>query len=923
MRIMPKSYKYLLLSISCLTILSIAGIMTSCSKNNTNQREKELVNADSIMEVAYRYYDQAKFNKSIDTCRAAMKIYKNAGDSSSLSDCYSHMSACFQRISINDSALNYGFTGLRIDERLKDKDRLSSTYNNLAAIYLSIECPREAKTFINKAIDYELSIKPEHPNKLSIRYGIAAEVYLKLNNTDSALMYISKSFAIDSAAADTVHMARRLAVMGDIYTARGQKDDALKSYNQAIEQLTATGDKYSLMITYKNLGALHEKSGNPSKALECLEKSTEIARECNARRILQQNYFMMATLLKGSNQGKAFDYLSKSNNLKDSIYYDATSDLTSHYAMMLESQQKQITIEEQQHSLTTQRLIIIATSIAVLLLLLVSAALFFINLLRMRAQRAEKNAEQMKDLFFTNVTHEFRTPLTVILGETEALRTQDTSNDNQPRYNAIINQGNHMMELVNQLLSISKVRSAIGSLEWHHGDIAMMAKMIIENMKLNAEAQDKTIEFSSDGKDYNIDFVPEYCHSIMTNLIANSLKFTDEGGVIKVDISRTKNKAILTISDNGCGIKSKDLPHIFELFYQGDTEKSSIGTGIGLSLVKQMTEAMNGSIDVKSEEGLGTTFVINIPVRHDNGGYPQWVPKILSQPHPATVQNEDADGIEDHELPDSGEKPIALIVDDNDDVAMYIKHVLDGKYDIVRASNGNDGLSKAREIIPDIIITDLMMPVIDGYEMCRQIRADELLNHIPIIIVTARSSDKDRLEALAVGADAFLVKPFNNEELKALVENLLNSRQLLREKFQVKLNSPIDEPVLEPMIENTLQSPTIAVISQKNTAFIEKVKAVISKNIDNSDMNSTFIADKMNLSQRQLNRKVKSVIGIDTASYIREVRISVAKDMLINTDDPVTEIAEKCGFDSSSYFSKIFKQETHCTPTEYRKKQSE
>ena len=264
-----------------------------------------------------------------------------------------------------------------------------------------------------------------------------------------------------------------------------------------------------------------------------------------------------------------------------------------------------------------------------------------------------------------------------------------------------------------------------------------------------------------------------------------------------------------------------------------------------------------------------------------------------------------------------------MIVEDNDDVAMYIKHVLDGKYDIIRASNGNDGLSKAREIIPDIIITDLMMPVIDGYEMCRKIRADELLNHIPIIIVTARSSDKDRLEALAVGADAFLVKPFSNEELKALVENLLNSRQLLREKFQVKLNSPIDEPVLGPVAEPSLQLPTIAVISQKNTAFIEKVKAVINKNLDNTDMNSTYIADKMNLSQRQLNRKVKSVIGIDTASYIREVRISVAKEMLINTDDPVTEIAEKCGFDSSSYFSKIFKQMTQCTPTEFRKKQSD
>ena len=895
---------------SFLIALLATALMASCSHGKTHQRSQELIMADSIMEEAYNHYDKASFDKSIDMCRTAMETFRSEGDSASLSDAYSHLSACYQRMSMNDSALSNCFNGLRIDLKLDDKERLSSTYNNMAAIYMSIERPREAKNFINKAIQIEKEGKDS--TKLSIRYGIAAEVYLKLNDTDSALYCISKSFSIDSIAADTLHMARRLAVMGDIYSAKGDNDKALDSYKRAIEQLTLNNDKYSLMLANKNLGILHSKMGNRSKAMECFETSSKLAQECKARRIMQQNYYLLGNILATSNPSKSIEYLKMSSALKDSIYNDATTDLTAHYSTKLESQQKQLTIEEQQHSLTTQRLIIISTSIAILLLLLGCTALVFINLLRARAQRAEKNAERMKNMFFTNVTHEFRTPLTVILGETENLRTSDSTPANQPRYNAIINQGKHLLDLVNQLLNVSKVKSSIGPLDWQHGDISILTKMIVENMRVRAENEHKSILFESDSQNYDIDFVPEYCHSIVTNLIGNSLKFTEAGGEIKVNMAREHNKCILSISDNGCGIKKEDLPHIFEQFYQGSSQKASLGTGIGLSLVKQMTEAMNGKINVTSEENKGTTFTITLPTSHENGGYPQWVPKMLSQPY--ELNAEDEDEIVDAPLIGSDDKPIALVVEDNNDIANYIGHVLEDKYCVVHAANGQEGLNKARQIVPDIIITDLMMPVIDGYELCRQIRADELLNHIPTIIVTARSSDKDRLEGLIVGADAFLVKPFNNDELKALVKNLLNSRNMLREKFQLEMKlKPSNEPIDQPTTN------TATVSSIKNNAFMEKVRKIIVHDISSANMNSSFIADKMNLSQRQLNRKVKSVIGIDTASLIRDVRISEAKEMLTTTDDPVTEIAEKCGFDSGSYFSKIFKQYTSLTPTEYRK----
>ena len=903
------------------SLLGLALIAASCSQVSNVERNSDLMVADSLMEEAYKQYDNANFNKSIELCRQSMDSYRLQSDSASLSDAYSHLSACYQRISMNDSALSNCYSSLRIDEKLKDKERLSSSYNNLAAIYLGIDRALEAKPFIKKAIVLEQAATPQHPSKLSVRYGIAAEIYLKLNKTDSALAFINKAYAIDSVAADTLHMARRMVVMGDIYSSMERQDSALTSYNNAIEFLNTTADKYSLAVAYKSLGSLYEKRNEHGKALECLEKSTELAKECNARRILLQNYYLMGISPANKNHDKVVEYLKNSNALKDSIYNDASSNLASHYSMTLEAQNKQITIEEQQHSITMQRLIIAATSIALLLVLLGFASLFRINILRARAQRAEKNAEQMKDMFFTNMTHEFRTPLTVILGEAQALREGVGSHANHDRYDAIINQGNHMLNLVNQLLSISKVRSSIGALDWHHGDFSIMTKMILENMRINAESKGVNLNLECTNQDYNIDFVPDYCHSIVSNLMSNAVKFTPSGGSVTVKLSKHGSKVSLSIADTGVGISANDLPHIFDLFYQGDTGSASLGTGIGLALVKQMTEAMNGKIEVESQQGNGTTFRFTLPAKHAASTYPKWVPRVLSSqlPDNSTLPapgNGSLISVDQSPINSNIDRPIVLIVEDNPDVALFLGHILEEKYQVVKAQNGTEGVDKAREIIPDIIVTDIMMPETSGIELCKMVRADELLNHIPIIIVTARSAASDRLQALAAGADAFLVKPFNNDELKALVEALLSSRQLLRHKYQLALHAPATEQQSQ---STTTRAVSNSVITARNTAFITKVRDIITTAIDNPDMGSTFIASKMNLSQRQLNRKIKSVTGVDTSSLIRELRIAKAKELLCSTDIPVTEVGERCGFDSASYFAKIFKLHTKLTPSDYRK----
>lgn len=911
-----------------LTVILCLAIDVSCKKhtNKPGENTSSIATYDSLMHKAYESYNRADFNKSIELTRDAMKsISKN--NKVAMSDAYSHLAACYQRIGMNDNALSNAFAGLNIDEKLKDNERISASYSNIANIYLAAQRPNEAKSLINKALELEKTIQKPNSRHLSNRYGMAAEIYLKLDEPDMALDYINKALDIDTTANDSLQIMRRMLTLGDIYAATDSTQKALDNYQQAIKMFEKNDDKYNMMLAYKNLGALYVKKGDKAQAMKWLNKSTDIAKECNAKSVLKENYLLLANIMSDHNPSQAAKYLSQSNSLADSIYNEATSKLTSYYAMEFQTKEKEHKIEEQQSSITVQRLIITAAIIAASSLLVLCIALFVIIMLRSRARKAEKNAEQLRDRFFTNVTHEFRTPLTVILGEAEELKNEERDETKKPKYNAIINQGNHLLRLVNQLLNISKVRTAIGSLPWKNGDLAVLVNMIVENMSVYAGRQDTSIEFNHDDSDFNIDFVPEYCRSIFTNLISNAIKFDSPNGHIIVDMSRKKNNVMISISDHGCGINQNDLPHIFDLFYQGDSGKSDLGTGIGLALVKQMTEAMDGKVEVQTQEGEGTTFTISLPAKHKNREYPKWIPKMLStSTEDFTEPVQDAVETANNEiLLSSDDKRIALVVEDNSDVATYIQHVLESTFNVIVAHDGQEGLEKAREVIPDIIITDLMMPKVDGLEMCRQLREDELVSHIPIIIVTARDADKDRLEGLSTGADAYLTKPFKRDELTAIADNLLHTRDLLKMKYQVKLigeEPETTEVAPEDSIETVDTTKILSSIARKNEIFIEKVKGIILKNIAKSELNSALIADAMNLSQRQLNRKVNSVLGVDTASYIRQMRILKAQELLLETEDPVGDIGYNCGFESSSYFSKIFRQHTGLTPSEYRKKHS-
>ena len=552
----------------------------------------------------------------------------------------------------------------------------------------------------------------------------------------------------------------------------------------------------------------------------------------------------------------------------------------------------------------TKNIILFASISILMLTIIVIGFLLYVVRIKSKTQEIMRHMETVRSKFFTNITHEFRTPLTVILGLANRL-SENTEKDYESNasLHTIIRQGEHLLNLVNQLLNISKVRSSIEEPDWRTGDIVAFIRMIVENLQIIAQQKHLNLIFASRQSFIQVDFVPEYFRKIMHNLLSNALKYTPKGGDIFVTATQEKDNVVIQIADSGKGIDKQDLPHIFETFYQGNNSCMDMGTGVGLSLAKQMVETMGGEITVKSAIGKGSVFVVKLPLKHGSSQWQKWSPGEADKSTiPAVTAPDPVLHEADSYKPDT---MTILLVEDNQDVAFYIGGLLKDRYRLLYARDGKEGLEKAAEYMPDLILTDLMMPGMDGFELCREIRSSIVLNHIPIIIITAKSEDIDKVQGIEAGADAYLLKPFNTDELYVRIDKLLEQRRILREKYSRALRDNCTDTVK---------------LLPADQAFIDRLTDIIYSQISDTTLNSDRIAEKMCISKSQLNRKVRVITGGSTAVYILHVRMEKARRMLSSNDMPIGDIAMQCGFEDAGYFGRVFKQIFHMTPSQYRKK---
>ena len=544
---------------------------------------------------------------------------------------------------------------------------------------------------------------------------------------------------------------------------------------------------------------------------------------------------------------------------------------------------------------------VIALSLVALLLLLYALRV------RTRGRDILRKTERMRTNFFTNITHEFRTPLTVILGIGSQLETGELkkAEEIERAGEVITRQGGSLLQLINQLLDISRIQSSIGKSEWCTGNVVVFLRMVVETFETPANTRNIDLRFVVAETRVIMDFVPDHIKKIMHNLLSNALKHTPEGGRVHVSTRQGKDKITIQVADTGSGISPDDLPHVFKPFYRGENSQPETSSGIGLSLVYQIVKAMNGSITVKSEVSKGTVFTLTLPLRHGTGKWPAWTLSKVATGYEKWYVRSDPEKLPGPSETSAGKETI-LIVEDNPDVLFYMGSLFEGKYNLLFSKDGDDALMKAEEVIPDLIVTDLVMPGIDGYELCRRVRASELTSHVPIIVVTAKTSEEDRIKGIEAGADAFLQKPFNARVLNTLTGKLLEMRRSLREKYSQMLDE---------------EGETELGIPPADRNFYGKLTDVIHAQMTREEIDLDAIASKMAMSRSQLNRKTQATIGLTASKYVLQVRMSKARRLLdADASTPVGEIALMCGFADMGYFSRTFKQICSMTPSQYRKR---
>ena len=526
---------------------------------------------------------------------------------------------------------------------------------------------------------------------------------------------------------------------------------------------------------------------------------------------------------------------------------------------------------------------------------------------RLQKQQTQKLEEldALKTKLYTNITHEFRTPLTVIKGVASNL--SDTFQKNKDHNSVkslktIEHNSNTVLKLVNQMLDLAKIDKQKMTLNLIQADFVWYINHIVDHFLSYAQSKEIALTFYSENKKLLTDFDANAIQKIMSNLLSNAIKSCDKNDQIIVHLKTENNTIFINVKDSGKGIQANHLPFLFDRFYQVDdaVEYTEEGSGIGLTLTQELIHLMKGSITVESELHVGTTFNVSFPMSNhaplETHNQPLIDALIISD----SSENNTIESTSEITKEDA----VILTVDDNKDILELLQTSLKDHYTVIKANNGNDGIEKAIETIPDVIISDVMMPDKNGFELCKTLKNDERTSHIPIILLTAKASEQDKIRGLSNGADAFITKPFNKAELFIRIQELIKLRTLLYQKYT---SASSWDAIPNKDLEN------------KDAIFMNKVLFCIEQHIEDASFNSMRLSRELNLSESQLYRKLKALSDASTAVFIRRVRLQKAKTILQNSEFTVSEVAYQTGFNSPGWFSRAFKEEFGFPPNEMRK----
>lgn len=869
---------------------ALAFILTCCQHGSPSESETQSIRDSlaTLRQQGKKERDASRYDEALRLHIRGLDMARAVGDSCEWIQALNNIATDYRRMGMLDVAQSYHYQALTLCDESSDttyqmrKNRVKAL-NGLGNIYLSIYSYDDADSVFRQALEGEHQLGSATGQ--AINYANLGSIYSARGDDEKALDYYRQSMFYNKKDSNLLGMALCHLYFGNIYERRQQYDLALREYEQSDRMMTDLKDLWHALEPRLALASVYYHTHEDAKAQALLDRADATARQINSwEHIVEVHHLYFQLMQRQGRYHEALDHHLIATAYQDSILDNEKLDRIHNIGINIERTRQQKMVDMAQNELQTEKRIRQQSAwlfgLTVILLLAVISALLYVQRMRHRSMEMMREASRLREDFFTNITHEFRTPLTVILGLSRKIRENtEVPQSVSDKASTIERQGNRLLTLVTQLLDISKVKSVIGEPNWQHGNICAQVAMLLETYIDYAANRGVTLKYHYD-KAIEMDFVPDYVNKVMSNLVSNALKFTPNGGTISVNLYQRGDRLHIDVSDTGHGISSDKLAHIFEPFYTTGDMGEAKGTGIGLALTQEIISHLNGTITAESQVGKGTTFHIVMP-----------------------IQNRSADPVTETEIGNSG-KPIIVVAEDNADVADLLCTQLEPFYEVVAARDGVEALKRAGEIIPDLVITDVMMPNMDGMALTRAIRANDLTAHIPIIMVTARVTEQDRIEGIKAGADAYLVKPFNTEELLTRVAKLLEQRIMLRDKYaQTITQAPVSDDAIEDH-------------------FLARVEQVIVAHINKGeDITVTMVADDLNITARQLHRKVTGLINQSPAALIRITRINCAKTiMAAKPEMPLKSVALACGFTDYSHFAKVFRTVTGVSPTAWTAK---
>lgn len=810
-----------------------------------------------------------------------------------------------------EQALRYYWKEFSVSEAIGDTNKMGSAYSDIGRIQQAQGNYVQAFNYYEQALDYFSSQQDSF--YIATTLGELGNLHTQYESWELGIEYLEQALQIVGALDNPDQKANLLNSLASAYRQNKQLSEALKFYGQALQidpsRVSASTRLRSLTGAGGTACDLQQVSAAKRWMSEAEKWLNQQPTEPHDQLHLETE---LAKFYKETGQfADALKHYEQADILEDSLLNAEKINRLSELQTRYETEKKDREITSLKYQQAAQAVSLMRRSwqrnVSLGLLggvLLISGLLFRNIRLKQRHQQELLTHEQelnlTKSRFFADIAHEFRAPLTLIQGPADQILTHSSDNDCRQKAKLILRQSNRLLQLVNQILYLSKIEAGVIAPNKTEQDLVAFFRAMVHAFESLAEEREINLRFSSNIPHLNASFDKNQLEKVAANLLSNACKFTSPQGTVSLEITKSApNEVEVRVRDNGIGIPPEQINKVFDRYHSTESSSSgAIGIGIGLALVKELVEQHHGQISVQSTPREETIFSVVLPIEAtfqypaDQNVVEDAIVTVSAQPQtevttPAVINTS---------------QPLLLVIDDNPEIRKYLVETLSNQYQVLEAKQGEEGLALAYSQIPELIISDVMMKGITGYEVCQQLKNDDRTSHIPIILLTGKSSIDAKISGLEVQADAYLTKPFNSRELLIRIANLIQVRKKLL--FNISASGT--------NFNNHSHLPT------REQKFIRQATAAIEENLSDGTFGVNELCKAIGMSRTQLHRKFKAITGEATTSFIRKVRLKHSMQLLQTSDLSVSEIAYLVGFSTPAYFSTCFTDYYGYAPSEVR-----